>query len=246
MCQFKSFIVTRDGNILYKYSSDSHEDIIDKYKNQYDLTDNTTEPNKLKFARIEIIPPDDDVFEKDLNQWGFRIDQSIVPTWWKKQLQNKCYDALDKYLKNVLIENQDVDLIENKNGLWIKNSKINILRNSRVNGMWGSSRVNEMWGSSRVNEMRESSRVNEMWGSSQVNGMWGSSRVNEMCGSSRVNEMRESSRVNEMRESSRVNVYSLDSRYNLSDNSIAIIKIGNDPIIKVANKNIEIKYQEKN
>ena len=38
----------------------------------------------MKFARIEIKPPDGDIFNQDYDKWIFKIDQSITPKWWTK------------------------------------------------------------------------------------------------------------------------------------------------------------------
>ena len=64
MCQFKSMIITKNKDVLYLYESDHHEDIIDHYKNEYNLFDNTSDPDKMTFARIEIIPHNNNVLKK--------------------------------------------------------------------------------------------------------------------------------------------------------------------------------------
>ena len=124
MCQFKSFVVTKGGDVLWTEGEESHEGIIDAYKDKYDLKDDTTEPDKLKFARVEIVPPNNDVFEKDLKKWTFKIDQSITPTWWGKSLEEDCFRELSLYLKSHIIDGEDLDLIEDRKGLFINNSKI--------------------------------------------------------------------------------------------------------------------------
>ena len=90
MCNFKSIIVTKNGDILHINGMDSHEEILIHYKEKYDLRDEEKDPQKLLFARVEITPPDNDFFEKDIKKWKFRIDQSITPTWFKKTLEKKC------------------------------------------------------------------------------------------------------------------------------------------------------------
>ena len=145
MCQFKSFIVTKSGDILYKYSSDSHEDIIKKYN----LIDNTNDPDKMLLARVEITPPDGNVFENDLSKWNFKIDQSIIPSWWSKKLEKKCFLVLEHYLSDVIITGEH-EHIEDKHGLYIRDAKIKTIKNSRVNEMLENSQVNEMLENSQV------------------------------------------------------------------------------------------------
>ena len=225
MCQFKSMIVTKNGDVLYLYGDDSHENIIDKFKNDYDLKDDTADPKKLRFARIEIVPPNNDVFEKNLSKWILKIDQTITPKWWDKNITDKCFSGLDKYLKNVIIENQEIDLIEYKTGLFIKNSKIKVIKNSQVSMMRENSQVSEMRENSQVSEMRGNSQVSMMRGNSQVSEMWGNSQVSEMWGNSQVK------------------LFSDKCKYKLNDNGIAIIRYTDNSIIKVANDKIKIEVE---
>ena len=62
MCNFKSFIITKSGDILHTKKDNSHETIIEENKKKYDLRDETIDPKKLLFARVEIIPPNGDIF----------------------------------------------------------------------------------------------------------------------------------------------------------------------------------------
>ena len=57
---------------------------------------------------------------------------------------------LKKYLKEAIIEGKEIKNILNKKGLYIKDSTIEVLKDSRVNLMSGNSRVNEMWENSQV------------------------------------------------------------------------------------------------
>ena len=159
MCNFKSMIVTKDGSILHINGEDSHENIIDHFKNEHDLMDEDIEPKNLLFARVEITPPDNDVFEKDLKKWKFRIDQNITPTWFKKSLEKKCFEELENVLSEIIIDGQNIDLIENKNGLYIRNSEIKVIKNSQVG---------ELWENSQVGELRENSKVGVLWGNSRI------------------------------------------------------------------------------
>jgi hypothetical protein len=223
MCSFFSCIVTKSGDVLFDPMSDHHESIIEKYKEKYDLRDDTTDPAELKFARIEILPPNGDVFTP-VESWKFTIDQSITPTWLDDYCKNAAIKCAKEFVdKAVLIGKELVEISTGR--YWVKDCKIatlkgdviifQLLGSSQVNEMLGSSQVKEMRESSQVKEMRESSQVKEMRGSSQVNEMRGSSQVNVMWGSSQVNVMRESSQVNVMRESSQVNVMWGSSQVNV-------------------------------
>jgi hypothetical protein len=228
MCNFFSCIVLKDGQVIWDAGIDSHEELIKIAQ----VEDKTSDPAKLTFARVEIIPPDNNVFEDDVKKWTLRIDQSITPNWWSKDHEKACYQSLKKCLSVVIIKGQEIDEINNKHGLYIKDSTIQVIKNSiiknmansTVNVMWANSTVNVMWENSTVNvmwanstvkamrenstvkEMRENSTVNEMWANSTVNVMWENSTVNVMWENSTVKEMWANSTVNEMRENSTVNV----------------------------------------
>jgi len=216
MCNFKSLIVTKSGDVLCTHE-DSHESIIAHSKDKYDLRDETADPEKLLFARVEIRPPAGNVFEKDLSKWTFNIDQNIIPAWFDDDNKKACFAKLEAYLADVIIDGQEIDLIENKRGLYIRNSKIISLKNSSVQEMWENSSVARMWENSSVQEMRENSSVARMWENSSVARMWGSSSIK---------------------------VYSGSSKYALSDNAVAIEYYHDSPIIKVANNKIKIELMK--
>jgi hypothetical protein len=219
MCNFWSAIVTKSGDVLFNEMDDSHESIIELYKNKYDLKDETTDPDRLKFARIEIAPPDNDVF-KPLNEWVFKIDQSIKPTWLTKTDEKNARKTLSVFAKKAIINGKSIDKLDDGR-YWIKDCKIDLLCNkvfvvalwgtSRVGEMRGTSQVGTMRGTSQVGTMRETSRVGTMLGTSQVGTMWETSQVGTMLetslvgtmwGTSRVGTMWGTSQVGTMRETS--------------------------------------------
>ena len=211
MCNFFSCIVTKTGHVLYDPMSDSHEDIIDKYKEQHDLTDDTTDPEKLRFARVEITPPNIDVFAP-VDQWVLTIDQRITPAWWSEVFVQTAMICLSEFLSTAILVGKEISELTSGR-FWARDCRIDKLtgtalvvrlESSQVREMLGSSQVGVMRGSSQVGEMRESSQVREMLGSSQVGVMRESSQVGEMWGSSQVGVMRESSQVGEMWGSSQV------------------------------------------
>jgi len=230
MCNFFSCIVTENGDALFDPISDSHEIIISNNAKNYDLSDDTADPAELKFARVEILPPNDDVFQP-VDKWNFTIDQRIIPAWWSEFHKKQAYDCLNTFLDSVLLKDKKIQELSTGR-YWVRDCQIAELKgdvlivkmlgssqvgemrdssqicemwgSSQVDMMWDSSQIREMWGSSQVGEMRDSSQVGEMWGSSRIHEMWGSSQVGMMLGSSQVGVMRESSQVGMMRGSSQV------------------------------------------
>jgi hypothetical protein len=207
MCNFFSALVLKSGEVFWEPGVDGHADLhallIKKLPGAHD---NTADLDKLLFARVEITPPGGNVFEKNIALWNFRIDENIIPTWWTAGHEKKARRALADCVEECIIDGQSIPLLENKTGRYIRNTKIEVVKNCNIREMWGSSQVGVMWESSQVGVMRESSQVRVMRESSQVGEMRESSQVGEMWESSQVGEMRESSQVGEMRGSSQVGV----------------------------------------
>ena len=152
MCQFLSAIVLKD-QILFDYWDDSHENILQKNN----IKDDSINP---QFVRVELLNKNNDIFDRDQENWNIKIDQDFIPDWFDKdKTQIKMRNVLKKVHVKVFLINDNIDKL-NTNIRYCKNTKINI--------MLGSSSVGEMWDSSSVGKMWDSSSVGEMWGSSSV------------------------------------------------------------------------------
>ena len=209
MCNFFSCIVTENGDALFDPMSDSHETIISNNAKNYDLSDDTADPTELKFARVEILPPNGDVFQP-VDKWFFTIDQRITPAWWSEFHKKQAYDCLNTFLNSALLKGKKIQELSTGR-YWVKDCRIETLR--------GNVLIVKL----------ESSQIREMWGSSQIREMWGSSQVGVM---------RESSQVGEMWESSQVGVYSEKALFKLKEKAIALLCFSEYPKIIVANENI--------
>ena len=81
MCQFKSFVATKD-KLYHVNGLDSHEDIVAYYS----LPDKLDRNRQPQIVRLELLPPDiteanlDDLL--DPSKWTFRTDQDILPDWY--------------------------------------------------------------------------------------------------------------------------------------------------------------------
>jgi hypothetical protein len=73
MCQFASFVLTKD-RVFWSDETDSHESIIEQNKLH---ADGATGPNIL---RVEITPPRDGDWG-DLSRWNYKVDQDTLPEW---------------------------------------------------------------------------------------------------------------------------------------------------------------------
>jgi hypothetical protein len=105
MCNFFSCIVTENGDALFDPISDSHEIIISNNAKNHDLSDDTADPTELKFARVEITPPNGDVFQP-VDKWFFTIDQRITPAWWSEFHKKRAYDCLNTFLDSALLKDR--------------------------------------------------------------------------------------------------------------------------------------------
>jgi hypothetical protein len=219
MCQFFSCVITKPKKVFYSEVSDSHEDIIKE--NNLDDSEN----GKLRelFCRIEVLPPNGDVFA-DFSLWKLIVDEKKKPSWFTDKHENACMIVAKKVIDKFVLVDKTVQEI--KEGKYY-------LKNSTVKSMYGSSTVKSMSGSSTVKYMYGSSTVKSMSGSSTVKYMYDSSTVEYMYGSSTVKYMSDSSTV--------VSMYNSSTVESMSDSSIAIDRV-NGIIYKPKNK----KYRQKN
>jgi len=237
MCQFFSCVITKPKKVFYSEVSDSHEDII-KENNL-----NDSENGKLRelFCRIEVLPPNGDVFA-DFSLWKLSVDEKKKPSWFTDKHENACMIVAKKVIDKFVLVDKTVQEI--KEGKYY-------LKNSTVKSMYGSSTVKSMSGSSTVKYMYDSSTVEYMYGSSTVKymsdsstvvSMYNSSTVVSMYNSSTVESMYDSSTVGYMYGSSTVKCMSGSSTVeSMSGSSIAIDRV-NGIIYKPKNK----KYRQKN
>jgi hypothetical protein len=209
MCNHKSAIVMRNGDLLHSCWTDSHEDILE--------FNGIKDDGKQAFIRVEFSPKDIDGY-KDISKYLLQVDQPETPEWWTEDLRNRTFERLKDIVQRELVTEDrqcliggpwivvgaKIHRISHARVLYIFSGKTDVILDSQVGEMSGSSQVGEMSGSSQVGTMSGSSQVGEMRVSSQVGEMRESSQVGEMRESSQVGEMRESSQVGEMRESSQV------------------------------------------
>ncbi len=88
MCRAFSCIATRT-KVYWKCGLDSHNDIKEHFK----LKDDNE-----NYIPIEIIPNNKDYINPD--KWIFKFDDKC-PDWWKQSHEQRCWDALDNWKKEV-------------------------------------------------------------------------------------------------------------------------------------------------
>ena len=96
MCQFKSGIILKSKVVLTPEGNDSHSDLLDS------LGIEDTHMNALKtFVRAELIPKNNDKMT-DVKDWKYRVDQDIVPDWYKEdpgKYEQEFRNAVKEYMK---------------------------------------------------------------------------------------------------------------------------------------------------
>src|SRR4030042_6337854 len=128
MCNFWTAIVTKKGEILTDFS-DSHDAI----KKSNNLNDNC-KLEDLEFYPVEILPKDNKTIfdEPNKENWIFNIGasgghHSETPEWWKKSFENKCWKQFESDWKNRVLKDCEIEELNNKKGLFLKNCKIKII-----------------------------------------------------------------------------------------------------------------------
>ena len=95
MCKAFSCVVGRDKKVTWKFGTDSHEDLI----KIAGYTDDTLDPEKIEFCRIEISPKNGSYLDPD--KWVFKIDMDVTPTWWTLDHKKACEREFKKWKKQL-------------------------------------------------------------------------------------------------------------------------------------------------
>ena len=138
MCQFKSAIVLKNGDVIHSDYSDSHEDLID----MLELSDK----GMGAFVRIEFIPEENKYSDYEL--YTLKVDQQDTPDWWNEDLIKRTTDHMREIIKRMIIKTNKKCLIGGS--YIIDGAKIGRCVSSNIIVMLGSSNVGVMRGSSKV------------------------------------------------------------------------------------------------
>jgi len=95
MCKAFSCIIEPDKKVTWKMGVDSH----DKLLEIANLPDDTLDPAMIRFCRIQIAPKNGSYLEPD--EWVFRIDMDVTPTWWTLDHKKACLKAHKLWLKEL-------------------------------------------------------------------------------------------------------------------------------------------------
>ena len=95
MCKAFSCVIGRDKTVTWRFGTDSHEDLI----KIAGYTDDTIDPEKIEFCRIEISPKNGSYLEPD--KWVFKIDMDVTPAWWTLAHKRACEREHKKWVKEL-------------------------------------------------------------------------------------------------------------------------------------------------
>jgi hypothetical protein len=96
MCNAFSCIVLKSRKVIWKLGMDSHDDLL----NSAGIVDDTKDPAKITFCRIEISPENKDYLNPD-TKYKFKIDTDIVPVWWDERYEKAAWLAFQKWKKQL-------------------------------------------------------------------------------------------------------------------------------------------------
>lgn len=95
MCQFKSGIILKSKVVLTPEGNESHSDLLESLG----IEDSHMNATKT-FVRAELIPKNNDKMS-NVKEWRFKVDQDIVPDWYKKdpeKYEQEFRDAVENYM----------------------------------------------------------------------------------------------------------------------------------------------------
>ena len=102
MCQAFSCLFMKNGEVLWKFGVDSHEDLVQAAKLQDDGREQT-------FVRVEITPRNQSYMRPD--KWVYRVDQGNRPEWYRAEFaEEECRKAHAEWLKKLraILPEQDI------------------------------------------------------------------------------------------------------------------------------------------
>lgn len=103
MCQAFSCLFMKNGEVLWKFGTDSHEDLIRAAK----LIDDGREQT---FVRVEITPRNQSYLRPD--KWVYRVDQGNRPEWYRAEFaEAECRKAHAEWLKKLRAVLPEQDLV---------------------------------------------------------------------------------------------------------------------------------------
>lgn len=214
MCQFFSGIALENGDVITSEYTDSHELLM--------LANGIHDGHaqRGRFARLELLPPDDQARVLDSEAWALAIDGKDEPEWWAERKADVERQMRARLERMIVRESRDILL----GGCWVVggNARIGQLAAGRIVVLCGSAIVERVCGSAIVERACDSAIVEHVHGSARVECatdsvyvknvsgtavvelVTGSAHVESVCGSARVGIVDESARIEYVQDSAHV------------------------------------------
>ena len=159
-CRFKSFIITRWGDVLLN-DDDSYDDIINNHKGKYDLSENMQDlVCPRNFVRAEIFPPYGNV-NYPISKWIFSLNEWSVPMWFKSGYKENAYKSLRSYIKDKSLVGKKIGILSNKNIIYLKNCRVGFVSDSNVKSICGNSKI-DLINSSAIEKISGNVKINRI------------------------------------------------------------------------------------
>ena len=159
MCEFKSAIVTRQGNVLHHDMTDLHEDLIA----YFGLRDD----NHLNhFVRVEFKPTDKKDYA-DLSKYSLVVDEDEVPKWFE-EFREKTISELTKIVSKYILKDVDKKII--LDGCWIVTgaTKIERMTAGRILTVSDSAKIDYVSGSAKIGNVSDSAKIGNVYDSAKI------------------------------------------------------------------------------
>ncbi len=109
MCRFFSAIVLESGDILTSEYTDRHELLM----RVHGVRDGHAQ--RGRFARVELLPPDDHRTLLDVETWNIQLDETEAPEWWPAR-RDDVQGAMRRMVERMIVR-EPRDLI--LGGCWV-------------------------------------------------------------------------------------------------------------------------------
>ena len=154
MCQTKSGIIFKD-RVYLPLDEDSHSQML------IDLGIKDDKPFP-EFVKFEITPKDGNVFNHDIANWEFAVDQDSTPDWYdEKKSEAEVKIELKNWFESRFIFKGDIVEDINDGKWYMSGGTLNHMRGGTLNNMSGGT-LNNMSGGT-LNDM-SGGTLNYMWG----------------------------------------------------------------------------------
>jgi DUF4097 and DUF4098 domain-containing protein YvlB len=242
MCQFKSGVILfKHRKVLHDYIENSHSVLLE----EAGIKDDCIE---ARFVRVELIPLDGDICNKDKANWKLKVDQDHIPDWFDEEKAFKqMWRALKDTWDNAFIIDKTVGELKDKKIYLIKNATIkSVYGSATIKSVYGSATINDVYGSATINDVSDSATINYVYGSATINDVSGSATINYVSGSATINYVSGSATIKSVYGSATINyVYGSATINDVSDSATINDVSGSATIKSVYGSATYKKYDNK-